>query len=464
MTVEKRGIGMKRKKGWKYAVAVIGLMLIGGVMLPKTMNPKTTNQETINPGTTNQETMNLETTPLETMSPGNETSNGTQQTENEFKEITKPEASNLEVHFIDVGQGDATLIKADGQAMLIDAGENDKGTAVQLYLQKQGVDKLDYLVLTHPDADHIGGADVIITKFDIGTVFMTDFEKDGNKTYEDVINALDYKGLKYVTPEVGSEYTLGNAVFTIVAPNRTYNDSNNSSIALVLTNGGHTFLFTGDCEEEAEKDILANGLDIDCDIYKVGHHGSSTSSSEEFLKAVTPDYAIISCAEENSYGHPHAETLNKLRSMGVQIFRTDEQGSIVVTSDGTQLTWNCAPSDTWQAGERRGTEAASTETAAIETIEIQKTEIETATTGVASVETAATELPTIEATSIETTVTEATVTEPQQNDSVIGNKNTKVFHKPTCNYLPKEKNQVIFNNREEALAAGYNNPCDYCNP
>ena len=413
MTVEMRGIRMKRNKGWKYAVAVIGLMLIGGAMLPETKNPKTAT-----PDTTNRESTNLEST---------------------NRESTKPEASNLEVHFIDVGQGDATLIKADGQAMLIDAGENDKGTAVQLYLQKQGVDKLDYLVLTHPDADHIGGADVIITKFDIGTVFMADFEKAGNQTYEDVINALAYKGLQYVTPEAGSEYTLGNAVFTIVAPNRTYNDSNNSSIALVLTNGGHRFLFTGDCEEEAETDILENGLDIDCDIYKVGHHGSSTSSSEEFLKAVTPDYGIISCAEENSYGHPHAETLNKLRSMGVQIFRTDEQGSIVVTSDGTQLTWNCAPSDTWQAGERRGTEAASRETAAIET---------------ASTET----------TSIETTVTEVTVTETQQNDSVIGNKNTKVFHKPTCNYLPKEKNQVIFNNREEALAAGYQNPCDYCNP
>lgn len=400
---------MKRNKGWKYAVAVIGLMLIGGAMLPETTLPKS--------GTNNR----------------------TQERDSESEEIIRQEASGLEVHFIDVGQGDATLIKADGQAMLIDAGENDKGTAVQLYLQKQGIDKLDYLVLTHPDADHIGGADVIITKFDIDTVFMTDFEKDGSKTYEDVINALDYKGLKAVTPEVGSEYSLGNAVFTIAAPNKTYDDSNNSSIALVLTNGAHTFLFTGDCEEEAEADILANGLDIDCDIYKVGHHGSSTSSSGEFLQAITPIYAIISCGEENSYGHPHAETLNNLRSMGVQIFRTDEQGSIVVASDGTQLTWNCAPSDTWQAGERGGTKASATETTA-------------------------TEITAMEITATESTVTETPAAEMQQNDYVIGNKNSKVFHKPACNHLPKEENQVIFNNREEALAAGYDNPCDYCKP
>ncbi len=331
--------------------------------------------------------------------------------------IDKNDDAIMEVHFIDVGQGDATLIESDGHYMLIDAGNNDKGTALQLYLQKQGVEKLDYLVLTHSDADHIGGADVIVTKFDIDTVFFGDFEKD-NKTYEELITALDSKDLPYSTPKVGSVYELGNAAFTIVAPNRTYEDANNSSIALVLADGDNTFLFTGDCEAEAENDILAKGLNIDCDVYKVGHHGSRTSSSKAFLEAVTPTYGVISCGEGNDYGHPHAEPLNNLRSMGVQIFRTDEQGSIIAYSDGSEITWNCAPSDSWQVGE-------SAENA---------------------------------------NMASGTEKDLSQGNYVIANKKSGVFHKPTCNGLPKEQNQLIFNSREDAIAAGYDNPCDYCEP
>ena len=278
-----------------------------------------------------------------------------QEIQTEEKQPNKQEeiieiASDVEVHFIDVGQGDATLVKADDKYMLIDAGDNSKGTAVQSYLKKQGVKKLDYLILTHTDADHIGGADVVITKFDVDTLFIGDYKKD-NKTYEEVMDAIEYKRLKYSTPLVGNEYKLGNAIFTIVAPNTTYDDPNNSSIALLLKNGENTFLFTGDCEEEAETDILANGIDIDCDVYKVGHHGSRTASGKDFLKAISPEYGIISCAEENSYGHPHAEVLNNLRNMSVKIFRTDEQGSVVAYSNGTEITWNSEPSDTWKAGE-----------------------------------------------------------------------------------------------------------------
>lgn len=317
----------------------------------------------------------------------------------------------VEVHFIDVGQGDATLIKAAGHYMLIDAGENDKGTAVQLYLQKQGVDKLDYLILTHADSDHIGGADVIISKFDIDTIFFGDYYKT-NSTYKDVVNAMEYREMTYSIPTVGEEYSLGNATFTILAPNKTYDNANNSSIALLLRNGDNTFLFTGDCEEEAEFDILANGMDIDCDVYKLGHHGSSDASHPAFLEAITPAYGVISCGEGNDYGHPHAEPLNNLRALGVQIFRTDEQGSIIAYSDGAQITWSCATDNNWQAGEAIGTSP----------------------------------------------------TENLQSDYVIGNKNSRVFHRPTCNGLPKEKNRVIFNSREEALAAGYDNPCNYCKP
>lgn len=323
----------------------------------------------------------------------------------EYSEVTTDaeNSSAMEVHYIDVGQGDATLIKADGHYMLIDAGDNDKGTRVQNYLQKQGVEKLDYLILTHTDADHIGGADVIINKFPIDTLFLGDYEKD-NKTYEELMSAIAYKDLSYSTPEAGTEYALGDAFFTIVAPNRIYDDPNNSSIALMVQNGENSFLFTGDCEEEAEEDILRNGIDIDCDVYKLGHHGSRTASGRAFLESITPEYGVVSCEADNSYGHPHAEPLNNLREMGVQLFRTDEQGSIVAYSDGEEITWNCAPSDTWKAGE------------------------------------------------------------PTGSGAIVANKNSKAFHRPDCSHLPKEKNRVYFNSREEALAAGYDNPCDYCSP
>lgn len=263
------------------------------------------------------------------------------------------QTSDMEVHFIDVGQGDCTLVKCGDKAMLIDAGDNSQGTAIQNYLQKQGVKKLDYLILTHPDADHIGAAPVIITKFEIGKVFISNYEKDNN-TYRKLIQALDEKRLSYSTPEVLDVYTLGSAQFTILAPNGTYESPNNASIALLLKNGSNSFLFSGDAEEEAEADIIETGIPISADVYQVGHHGSKTSSSQAFLEAIEPDWAVISCAEGNSYGHPHARTLNTLRSMGINVFRTDEQGSIVAFSDGKDITWNCAPSETWRAGEPAG--------------------------------------------------------------------------------------------------------------
>lgn len=258
-------------------------------------------------------------------------------------------SEELAVHFIDVGQGDATLVLCDDHAMLIDAGDNSKGTALQLYLNKQGVEKLDYLVLTHPDADHIGGADVIITKFDIDNIFMSDYKQD-TKTYEEVLDALEYKNESWSMPSVGDTFLLGDAAFTILAPLDTYNNPNDSSIALMLTHGDNKFLFTGDCSENAEDDLVADSRNLSANVYQVGHHGSCYSSSQNFLDAVSPTYAVISCGEDNSYGHPSAEALNRFRAMGIQVFRTDEQGSIVATSDGTDITWNCAPSETWKAG------------------------------------------------------------------------------------------------------------------
>ncbi len=263
---------------------------------------------------------------------------GGNKTDRDIKDVS----GELQIHYIDVGQGDATLIQCDGMNMLIDAGENDKGMQVRAYLEKQGVKKLDYVIGTHPDSDHIGGLDVVIYNFDCGTILMPDYEKD-TKTYDDVIQTIKNKHYKITEPIVGTTYELGQAEFTIIAPNRDYDDANDASIGLVLTYGEQSFLFTGDAEEAAEADIVKNGIDIQAKVYKAGHHGSRTSSSEELLELVKPEIVVISCGEDNSYGHPHADILNYCRTNKIPIYRTDMQGTIVVKTDGKRLTWNMSP-------------------------------------------------------------------------------------------------------------------------
>ena len=280
----------------------------------------------------------------------------------------------MKVHFIDVGQGDCTLIEDNGHYALIVAGPEGKGTAIRNYMKKQGVTKLDYLILTHTDADHIGSAASVISNVTIDTIFMGNFPKD-NKVYSGVLNELNYKSLKWSTPTVGDTYALGNGSFTIIAPNKsTYDNPNASSIGILLSFGNNKFLFTGDCEEASEKEIINNGIDIKADVYQVGHHGSKTSSSQSFMDKVKPTYAVISCASGNAYGHPHAETLNRFRTMGINTFRTDEQGTIICESDGNNLTWNCMPSTTWLAGEPTVSEL-STDTKAIPTQEIEQSAV-----------------------------------------------------------------------------------------
>lgn len=344
-------------------------------------------------------------------------------------------AGSMEVHFMDVGQGDATLIVCDGHSMLIDAGDYTKGTAIQNYLKKQKIKKLDYLIFTHPDADHIGGAPVIITKFDIDRVFLSNFEKD-NKTYQKMIQALDNKHLKYTTPKIGTQYSLGSAKITILAPNGSYDNPNDASVALTVEHGENRFLFTGDAEEAAEKDIMANGIDISADAYKAGHHGSRTSTSKEFFEAVDPAYAVISCGEENSYGHPHAETLNTFRMNGVDVYRTDEEGTIVAVSDGKEITFNVPASETWKAGEPNGN-------------------------------TSVWEAPDKNSGNQDASV----VTEPEKKEdhsdtkevTYVLNTKTKKFHRPSCNSLPTVNRKDSTESREDIMAQGYV-PCKRCNP
>ena len=332
-------------------------------------------------------------------------------------DTSKPEGT-LEVHYIEVGQGDATLIKCGSHAMLIDGGNNNKGTTVQLYLKKQGVEFLDYVIGTHPDADHIGGLDVIVYKYNCDTVIMPDYEKD-TKTYQELVDVIHDKNMKITYPVVGEQYALGEAKFTIIAPNsNSYGgNANDYSVAILLEYGKNRFLFTGDAEETSEAEMLTNGIDISADVYKVAHHGSCSASTQEFLNAVQPKYAVISCGEGNSYGHPHAEVLNRLRSMGVEVFRTDEQGSIIASSDGENITWNCSATDSWQSGEQTESDRENS----------------------------------------------ANVTE---QTTYVLNTNTKKFHRETCGSVSqiKEENfQKVQTSREELEQSGYS-PCKNCNP
>lgn len=263
-------------------------------------------------------------------------------------------SEQMEVHFLDVGQGDCTIIKSGEHTMLIDAGNNNKGTEVQEYLQSKGIDKLDYIVGTHPDADHIGGLDIVMKRIENEEILLPDVKKD-TRTYEEVIEVANMKNNNIHHPEPGEQYALGEATFTIIAPNGAgYESVNDNSIGILLEHGENRFLFVGDAEETSEEEMLENEIDLQADVYKVSHHGSRTATTEEFLEAVDPEYAVISSGEGNSYGHPHAEVLNRLRMEGVKTFRTDEQGTIVAISDGKEIRFNMSASDEWTPGEPTG--------------------------------------------------------------------------------------------------------------
>jgi beta-lactamase superfamily II metal-dependent hydrolase len=258
-----------------------------------------------------------------------------------------PDQADIKVHYIDVGQGDCELILAGDTSVLIDAGEAEYGEKVTEYLSSLNIKKLDYVVATHPHSDHIGGLPDVINSFEIGKILMPKITGDmtpTSKSYENLLNAIKSKGLKATAAKAGLKYTLPvsdekNAVIEFVAPAKEKYDSlNNYSAVIKLTYGDVSFLFTGDAENEAEKDILASKANISADILKVGHHGSSSSSSKAFLDAVNPKLCIISVGEENSYNHPNAKTIERLNTFTDQIYRTDLNGTVIVYSDGKEFT------------------------------------------------------------------------------------------------------------------------------
>lgn len=309
----------------------------------------------------------------------------------------------LTVHFIDVGQADCALLECDGQTMLIDGGNADDSSLVVSYLETQGISGLDYVVCTHAHEDHVGGLSGPLNTCTVGQVFAPVTEYD-SKVFSNFVKYTEKQGLEVTVPEADDTWTLGEAQVSVLGPREEYTDTNNTSIVLRVDYGETSFLFTGDMESTAEKDLVEAGCDLDATVLKVGHHGSSTSSSYVFLREVMPQYAVISCGKDNSYGHPHDEVMSRLYDAQVTVYRTDEQGTVVAFSDGESVSFE-------------------TEKDSVPTMGREETEQAT----------------------------------------YIGNKNSHVFHREDCTGLPAEKNQILFNSRDAAVAEGYT-PCGRCDP
>ena len=242
---------------------------------------------------------------------------------------------DLNIYYFDVGQADCILIQNKNHNMVIDAGNNADGKYIVKAMKSIGVEKIDYLVGTHAHEDHIGGMDDIIRNFEINTFYMPEIITT-TKTFEDVLDALEEKQVPFDTPEIDKSFNLGDAIVDTIYVGDDETDLNNSSIVLKVTYGRNAFLFMADAETKVEKKIM--NKDISADVLKVGHHGSSNGTSKEFLQEVNPTYAIISVGKGNDYGHPHKATLKRLNNQNVKVHRTDKENTIIVTSDGNNIT------------------------------------------------------------------------------------------------------------------------------
>lgn len=241
------------------------------------------------------------------------------------------------IHFVDVGQGDCTIIESNGEYMIIDAGEAKYRDDVTDYIRSLNIDTFKYAIASHPHSDHIGSLGYVISEFNVENIIMPDVTST-SRPYERLLNAINDKNVTAYEAIVGDNYNFGDCSFTIIGPS-TYDEDNlnNDSVAIKLVHGNDKMILAGDAEEDEEEQILATGFDLDVDLFKAGHHGSRTSSTEPFLSAMTLKYVVISCGKGNEYGHPHKEALDRFKSMGIKYLRTDESGNIVFESTGNGL-------------------------------------------------------------------------------------------------------------------------------
>jgi len=327
-------------------------------------------------------------------------------------------ANQLKVHYINVGQGDSILIETpDDQTMLIDGGSKDKGSHVSFYLNSNNINQLDYVVSTHPHADHIGGLLTILDDFEVGKVIDSG-KVHTSKTYEDYLTMIDQKGISYEVGRTGDTITLGDVNIKVLHPDNTDYDLNNASIVLLMKYGKAKFLFMGDAEEEVEEELIDDSYNIRAHFLKVGHHGSGTSTTFGFIDEVNPQVAVIMCGEDNDYGHPHQSTIKLLKENEIETYRTDQNGTVVIKTDGESYSVD-----------KQFESNVSSQEYDEETKEEEK---------------------------------------PDGNKSkgkFVGSSKSDKYHNPGCRWAEKIKpeNEIWFDSVEEAKAAGYK-PCGTCSP
>lgn len=385
-----------------------------------------TTETTISSGTTLEITEIItESTTISSENP--DFSEKTESNTEENPDIPEEYTDVMEVHFIDVDQGDSTFIELpNGKSMLIDAGETDQGDKVVTYLHKQGYDTIDYVVATHPHSDHIGGIVDVINNFNVNYFYRSPAAA-GTDVYNNMIDAVKANKIEESAVMAGDIILdEANLLIEVVAPKEIDNDEqNNNSVVIKLTYGDNKFLFTGDAEKAEEDGIWTN---IKCDVLKVGHHGSDSSSSDNFLKKVEPKYAIISCGLGNSYGHPTEKVLNRLYERNIDVYRTDIQGTIVLYSDGKTISFDISPYK----------EAVSETTTTFEEIAvIPDTEI----------------------------ITTAENQETSSSITYVLNTKSKKIHYSHCSSVDdmKEENKDFTDDYDGSIADGYV-PCKRCDP
>lgn len=332
------------------------------------------------------------------------------------------ETTGLKVHFIDVGQGESILVESFGRFALIDGGEYSEKDTVISYLSEHGVKKLDYVFCTHPHSDHCGGLSEVIRTYTPAMFISPDADSDSD-SWNYTLDAADERNVTYETPDFNSVYKVGEATITVLSPatDALYSDLNNYSLVCMVQYLSSKILLTGDAEALVEDELIRKGVGLSADILKCGHHGSSSSTSEAFLMAVSPSAAVISCGEGNKYGHPHDETLDILTKRNIPIMRTDTLGDITVTCDGKLIEISSALGEVTHIKPKNPT---------ANTIASSQPETYTAV-----------------------------------KTFYIGNKNSKVFHKSDCSsvYNMKKENKVELSSRDDAISQGYK-PCGNCKP
>ncbi len=261
---------------------------------------------------------------------------GDDSSSDEVKALT----ADTSVHFIDVGQGDATLVCSGESYMLIDTGDRDSDNTLITYLENEGIEKLDYLILTHLHSDHMGEAAEIVEQFEVDEIITTALPEDMIPTtqiYENLLDAMEAKDMTFHAA-ADESFTLGSCEVQTIAPTEEYSNLNNYSVIVKISHGDNSFLITGDCETQEEEEILAKGEDLSADVLKAAHHGSDTSSSSEWLTAVSPQYTVISCGVDNKYGHPDEETLIRIKKYSPKVYITADDGTVIFESDGEELS------------------------------------------------------------------------------------------------------------------------------